>query len=518
MSCERPERDDKEGKNERKDMKYNNLKKMPEEALPAILLGASLCFAAAMSVTFNPDTDAWWLTATGKALWERGFVKENPFCMVKGLSFTAQQTACCLLNYLAESLFGMKGLWTLAVLFNMVMLASALVALSAAGAGRYRRLLVLATLEFAVARSGLVTTRPYQVTMAITFLALAAWIKWSNGKRGRKETAKVLAVQTVLAVLQANFQSSSLVLLFLWPICFTIPGIDDLVLKEIREGNPKKIPKNLIKGTKTALKTLLPAWIVTAVASLLNPYGISGAVYLIKSAEAVKTMSRVISEMEEPTIFSFQTLLLMLLAALSVMSARNKGMQWIPYLAAGSAVLAASYNRNAWILMVAAAVASGAEGRTEKTEKTEKKNGRAMPRLLAAAGLALGIAMAVFLSKPVTEPEAVKFVRNAMSEGETVRLMTAFGTGGYFEHAGIPSFVDARLELTSNGISGAGIMEEWYAADVQGYDPEGFIQRYEFNYLATQPATGYLGYFARHSDDWELVAADEKICLYRKIR
>ncbi|MBR4606345.1 MAG: hypothetical protein IKO41_09005 [Lachnospiraceae bacterium] len=495
--------------------KENLIKKMPEETLPAILLGASLCFAAASSVTFNPDTDAWWLTATGKVLWESGFVRGNPFCMVKGLSFTAQQTACCLLNYLAECLFGMNGLWTLAVLFNMAMLASALVALSAAGAGRYRKFLVLATLEFAVARAGLVTTRPYQVTMAITFLALSAWIKWSNGKRGRKETAKALAVQATLTVLQANFQSSSLVLLLLWPICFTIPGIDELVLREIREENPKKIPKNLIKGTKTALKTLLPAWIVTAAASLLNPYGISGAVYLIKSAEAVKTMSRVISEMKEPTIFSFQTLLLMLLAALSVASARNKGMQWIPYLAAGSAVLAASYNRNAWILMVAAAVASGAEGRTEKTDK---KNGRVMPRLLAAAGLALGIAMAAFLSKPVTEPEAVKFVQNAINEGERVRLMTAFGTGGYFEHAGMPSFVDARLELTSKGVSGTEIMEEWYAADVQGYDPEGFVQKYDFNYLATQPATGYLGYYAKHSDDWELVAADEKICLYRKIR
>ena len=516
-------------------MKYNNLKKMPEEMLPAILLGASVAFAVGYAVQTNPDTDAWWLSATGRIIWEKGFIRENPFCMVEGLKFIIQQPACCLLNYLADRLFGMGGMWIPAVFLNVILLLSAWSALKETGCGPYRRILTLATLEFVVARAGLVTTRPYQLTMSVTFFCISAWIRWSkDGKRDPcgsffdKNGVRTLAVHAVLTVLQANVQTTSLFFLFLWPACFVVPGAWEIFPDGKEAKTAKTVLKNLKNAAKKSLKVLIPVWITTAAASILNPYGIDGALYLLKAGKAVRDMSDVIVEMKKPQILSVQTLFIVLLAVLAARAMKRRGNPWVVWLSAGSVLLSASYNRNAWILMMAAAVAAGADdfgGNAEETdEKTEKKEEKRTKNdknrailLIPAAGFVLGAVIAFQATVPVDEPEAVKFIRNAVAEGKEVRLMTSFGTGGYFERAGITAFVDARLELTSEGICGKAVMEEWFDADVIGADPEGFIEKYGFNYLATTPGTGYLGYFAMHSGEWVLISAEEGVRLYQKI-
>ena len=479
-------------------------KKLPEETLPALLLLAGLVFSGIMAAGRGPDTDAWWLSATGRVLTEQGFVKENPFCLLPGLKFVVQQPIPCLLNYIFDAWLGMGGLWLLSMLQLAGVLFSAMIALKKAGAERYRTLLILATLTFVVARSSLLTTRPYLLTMSISFLDLAIWLSHGRSERTKKRTIIALLLQMLLAVLQANIQASSLIILFLWPMCFLFPEI------MADKGSVRSLPKRMVP----TIRILLPCWICTFLGSILNPYGLDNTLYLIRSAKAVRTMAGVITEMHRPAAFSFQTMLI-LLSIFMVLLAKKEGHlePWQAYLAFGASVLSLSYDRNAWIIMVAACLLCGVPGR--KIEGERKKESSIPCAMLLTLGLAGGILAGSAAQVPASAPEGVEILQKAAKE-EEIRVMSAFGTGGYLEHAGIKCFVDARIELTSEDVCGTPVMEEWYRADLCGIGTAEFLDKYQFDYIVTSPGVGYAGYYARYSDDWEALCASPEMMVYRR--
>jgi hypothetical protein len=487
------------------------MKKISEKGMligAGAALSVSIALACASSVTNNPDGDAWFLAATGKMIMERGFLKENPFCVVDGLKLTIQSPLTCILNGVFDGLFGMSGLWILAMILNCFVLLCAFWAIRKEDASPFRKVLVLATLEFLLIRSGIVSTRPYQMTVATSFLAIAAW-KREFDKGTRRAFFETLALQAALSVLQANVSSASLFYLYLWPMCFAVDFPPDP-----RGKKAAKWLEEVGRLVVRALKILLPAWLVTFAASMLNPYGFDNAVYIIRSIPAVKNLKG-INEMQPPLLFSSQFLFIALLAAGVFVLWKNKILKpWILWLSLGSACLAFQYNRNLWVLYVAACFVAASITSADDERIPVPRLVPVMPVI----GLILGFCVAGATNPHLKESEPVTAVKEAMARGEEVILYTSFDAGGRFEYAGIKTFADARLELLTEGICGKPVMEDYFRVDLMGADPKSFIEKYGFNYLATTQNVGYLGYYAYNSPDWELVASGDGINLYRKIR
>lgn len=474
-------------------------------------------FVAILSCTAiylsNPDLDAYFLIENGRYIFENKRVPTtNPWSLVENMGIIVQQPLCSLLNYGWYLIAGLKNMWVLALLENIVLVSVLNLLLKKKNINLKKRIVLINFFEFiAVVFCRCGTTRPYQLTICISILEIVALETYVNSKKEWKDFFKLLSKVGILSIVQANYQSSFLIMMLLWALCYLVPKD----IKGILKGAP-------LVGTKIGL-----VFATIFGAGLLNPNGMNGVLYLLKSKNAINIVSNLISETKIPELVSLSTIILALEIVMFVLIYKNKKLNSVNFwMLVGTSVLVTTALRNIWMGTLALVCCygdiQGSFNTTALDEKLKKKFESLIViaktfvlttmvfELLLSANTALG-----YNYKSNICVNAVEYL-NTLNKDDIV-LYTTFNTGNYMEFSGYKIYMDARPELFYPDITGnENILQEWYNIEYSGKDNiEEFVDKYEFTHFSVVE-TSTMDTYLKYNENYECVSKDDGFLLYEK--
>lgn len=215
-----------------------------------------------------------------------------------------------------------------------------------------KKIMILVFSSMAIC-NGYITTRPYQLTMCISLCFLMSLLTYSRSPKHPEHFLKLCLKMFLLAVLQANYQISFLILLVIWPLCFFVPSIYDLV----RTSRTKNF-LNCLLLFKTSIHLPL-VWLMVLIGGIINPYGLDGALYLFRSKDAIGQTADLIAELGAPDMISSTQALLMLICIpfvyfLILKKDFNIIEPFLIYLSLGVCILCLFHYRYLWFLVPSA--------------------------------------------------------------------------------------------------------------------------------------------------------------------
>lgn len=518
------------------------------------LLFALCAFLAASQ--WNPDSDAYWLIETGRWIWEnKGVPKINPWVQTENLSVIVQQPLCALFNYLTYYISGsLTHMWILAMIQNAVMLAC----LALLGKTIFNKLCpvkendqvhnrivttqIFSTLiiaEALCASCNLITTRPYQITIATSALLLCALEKHTQSENYARLGLRV----ALLTLWQANFQMASLIFI---PFFLFLYMVGNAVEKLKRHELLKQV--NLLKW--------IAIYVIWGLISLINPYGLKGTLYLFHSGNAVSLFKDSISELQSPVMCSLFGFIIMGTLLLIVSLVKDKELKMQHYFLFGSSVILTGYAaRNGWMCVLTftlfffiykakhmestpspfieklkqfyRAVVCSLPSRfaflmVEKKEINEdKKSTKVFEKILCV--ICFGLSMLIIASSEYAPNELLSETQeyiDLISElPEDAKIYTDFNTGGIVEFCQRKCYVDARPELYSPEIteSDVNLIGEYENFDFHEHDNyEEITKDFDYDYYFVRK-NSLFQYFLMYGHHAEMVHESDNYVLYGNI-
>ncbi|VWL87548.1 Uncharacterised protein [Collinsella aerofaciens] len=339
-----------------------------------LLLALLACIMSAagflMQGNGSYDSDGWFLLATGKRIVEHGIPYANPWSLSSYRPIVVQQWLHDVLLYGSYALAGYAG----TILYQAVL--AALVALSIAFAvrGFGDRHLTLPRLLFCIGLAlfgaGIyISVRPTAWSMACMCLTVGICTRWR-----RTGDWRYLIALPAITVLHVNMQSAMWLLDVFIAGCFLLP--DNLSkFKTVAPGE-------MLGG----IFPLTIALVAMLVASLVNPYGVDGARYVMTSMGAA-SYGNVISEMKpalEATGGFCVVFLAVGLVPVAAALAIGRGRIGLPLLAIVLAAFVATmlHWRNVWTFSIACSLAFAS-----MLPKTEDPTPLKSPKAVRSAAL-----------------------------------------------------------------------------------------------------------------------------------
>lgn len=440
------------------------MKERAREGSDAILMAVAICatllFAGGSIFPNAYDNDVWFFLATGEWIAQHGIPYTNPFSIHEGLGFVAQQWLHCLISYLLYSAGGFvaMGIWT-------TMLFLALAASMYVLGCKLRRtrsgseVVMILVAICIVAASAYATVRPHLYSM-LAFV----WMVWACESYRASGNGRYLIACPLIACVHVNLHAAIAPYDLFIIACYALP---DVLAPFHARGKLQKV--SFVNATYARLP-LLAALVTSAVALLINPYGIKGALYLFLSFGAAGYRDR-INEMRHFTpAADWQNALNTALMLVAVLVAGRMGAKRIDaplsILCAAGIVGTLAYLRNQWIcaLFCFMYLAWG----TRRAWFGALKESRAVKGAACAivgAGvvgtIALMVAFAPALEEqpedsPSTPVKTVDYLDSIGVDKETTRVFTFFNAGGFLEYHGFKVNIDPRPEIWNSGINGVG--------------------------------------------------------------
>lgn len=516
----------------------------------------SLCtFLAANK--WNPDSDVYWLIETGRWIWEHKTVpKANPWTQMENLSVIVQQPLCALFNYWTYAISGsLSYMWVLAMIQNVVMLVCFGLLGKKIFAKFYpvnertpkqNRIIIaqifstLTITEVLCGTWNMITTRPYQITIATTVLLLC-----SLETHTQKENYGKLALKVGLLTLwQANFQMASLIF---------IP----FVLFLYMVGNAVEKLKNHTLLKQSNVLKWAGVYVTWALVSLINPYGLKGALYLCKASSAVALFKDFIQELASPPMVSLCCILIVVICFMILnLAKRNAITTSHILLCIGASILTGYAIRNCWLVIVAfimlffiykAKRLEPAENPIikklkqiykaficslpskyaflmfeQKTINENKKSTRIFEKTLCI--LSFGLSFVIIASNSYVPnqkyEEAQQYINIITELPEDALIYTDFNTGGIVEFCQRKCYIDARPELYSPAITGSetDLLTEYKNFDVHGannYEEQIKGMNYDYYFLRKN---SLFQYFLRYGHHAEIIQESDNYVLYGRIK
>lgn len=516
-----------------------------KNAVPLAILIFAYVYLAFNAVRMNPDSDSYFLINNGRYVIEHGWVPYvNPWNVTEGMGIIMQQWLCSVVNYFAFMVFGLNGMWIAALLLNLVFIAALAYFCRVFSQNSGLNLLVIAIIDAMC--GGFITTRPYQMTMSISFFMLGMFFRMfrkldeTNGKERRILACKTALFAGLFAMLQANYQLAFFPMLLVWPLCFVAPGMKELNGFLTAFCKEKKSFRESMTGTITCLKrnvpVLLMIWVAEILMGLLNPYGLDGLLYLVKSSSVMSVMYGKINEVSPLFLKSGHGLQVLLGIILIVLMIRDKAFtSKIFYLSVGGLILAQSVNRNSWLILPGciAMILTYCLREESKIPKfltkleTNDKKGR--KRIAIEFAIVIAILTPAFLPYSDTQKnvedsfhyEAAKYLTDLNGSGAQIKLFTDFNTGNQMEFAGLKVYFDARPEIYAKEITGnVDQFQEWY--DVFYTVDKDFHQNLKKFYLEKEfthfevECGGNSDMMMSHDDDFVEISRTEKFVLFER--
>ena len=511
-------------------------------SLSVLILAFSVLIYVAVTKS-NPDSDSFWLISTGRWIVENNKVpRTNPWIFDTGLSVIVQQPFCAVLNYLWHEKFGLTGMWMLAVVENFILLIAMIDYVSFFSNNKTHTFSTVAIMEFLISVLGLGTTRPYQLTMACAFFMLSFLERCK-----RKDKVKPLFFMLMIIVLfQANYQIASLIIQFCFLFAYAL-------------GNAFDRLKNGQKIRESRFVVWILLFIEFFALSLLNPYGVKGVVYLVKSKNALSLLSGKIVEMQRPAIVSATGTLIIICTFCFVYNYRKaKIWDWCELFLLLGAIIASSLAlRNLWMLLIPFSI-SYTKAFNEKEilpeeQEVERKGKYIANRIITEVlpknmfwattlftkqntidenavkykiirkGLLLGSLLVLFSVLFVSPKLSVERYNKTYKElidainslPEDTKTYSSFNTGAFLEYCGRKCYVDARPELYSYEITESkNLLSEWYNMEWKDMSFEEYVTSSDWDYYLVATDTPIEFYF-RFSKTAEALYTADDISLYK---
>ena len=524
------------------DKKYYNGYTSRMMSLSVLILAFSVFIYMAVTKS-NPDGDSFWLISTGRWIVENNKIpKTNPWTFDSGLSVIVQQPLCAVLNYLWHEQFGLTGMWMLAVVENFILLIAMIDYVSLFSNNKTHTFSTVAIMEFVISVLGLGTTRPYQLTIACSFFLLSFLERCK-----RKDKVKpIFFILMIVVLFQANYQMASLPIQFCFLFAYALGSSFD------RLKNGQKLRE---------LRFIV--WILLFVEffalSLLNPYGLNGATYLIKSRNALSILSGKIVEMQRPAIISATGILILICVFCFAYNFRKtKTWDWCELFLLLGAIIASSLAlRNLWMLLVSFSISytkafNEKERIPEEQEKENKGkyianriitevlpqnlfwmnglltkqdslNENAVKYKIMRNGLLVGSLLVLFstlfispkLAESTYDKKYKDLIGTINSLPEDAKTYSSFNTGAFLEYCGRKCYIDARPELYSYEITESkNLLSEWYNMEWKDMNFEEYVTSSDWDYYLVVTNTPIEFYF-RFSKTAEALYAADDICLYK---
>lgn len=474
------------------------------------------------------DSDMYFLIATGREILENGIPYENIWSIDKSSGFVAQQWLYCMIIALADKI-GYAGFTTLVTVQFIGLLCLLNHFFNLKNLNKYVKMLCIAVVVF-YSQIYLFCTRPELITMILLLtecIALEHFAKNGNWKW--------LMLLPLTMIAEMNLHGS------MWPMHFAI------VLAYM-------VPAFYLKGVTdvSVFKKWKPVLLFTGLmvpVMFINPYGLDGILYIVKSF-AADTFNYVnVQEIAPPIFFSASGLTIMLGLVFIFITYRLKTLDSVSLnIAIGFIALGMYASRNNMFAIFIMAyllrcLGEAAQSLPNVDWKKDVKN-NIIPILafgiLMSGTSCLGSVIGIFGG---TSDNGLADIASYMKTNytEDMRVFTGFNNGAYFEFKGFKNvYIDARPELyTDTFTDDKNILADYSKYCIYGFDtnPEdkddvGFVTEeemdawfysYDFDYVIVSPlAESYLSCYMSLNDDYRLVEFDNDTSsiylLYERIK
>ncbi len=481
-----------------------------------IWLGIPLIFAFAVIKMMCPDSDVYFLAATGRYIVENQVVPTiNPFVIHGDIGIIVQQWLFDVLVYGIYGNFGTIGLYiyscivlivTLALLYKYLRFFSNNIRSTIAVVG-----------ICAVVLSFVATSRPTSISIIVLITQLIVLETYK--KTGKKRTLLALLL---LSLVEINVHAAMWPMMFILVLPYLLPR--SLPQKEYVKTHIKQYIKEVWGGAKILILVMFGMFVV----GFVNPNGLRGMMYLILSYGSASQGN--IAEMQSPQVWSLWGVILLIWLACIViylLRFKNKADLTRTCLALGTFVLACMHIRSIWMPVVGVAplLVTLLAVRQNKRTTNNREHCQAQKNSLALLGVSvIGICAMVMIYTTAsfsvedsqTRPEVAESYLSQFNKDELV-IYTEFNSGAYLEWTGYKVYIDARPEIYEEKINGAkNIYSEWLAVTYGIIDYDEFLESYGFTHLLVECNSPFDVYL-ECSDNYVVVVEGNGYCLYEAV-
>lgn len=448
------------------------------------------------------DNDTYWLINNGKYILANGFPSFDPFTIHNGLHITVQQWLTAVIFFVLYNKAGflllilLKALCYFTTCFLIYFLSLKL------GNGNRKASLAL-TVIAAFYLNFFFVLRPQMFSIIIFILELFLLELYSAGK-----SKLYLLLLPVLSLLLINLHAAMWPVFFIFYVPYIIDGFN--------------IKTTLVRTQLYPLKALLTAFIVSAAAGFINPYGTENMLYLFK-AYGVSEINSFIAEMKSPDFKSITGVVIFLLFSACIIvfvSVKSSLRLRHILIMLGTAYMALSSVRSTPLFLLAAAPFTAYYLRGLEIRH---RVGDAGKKLIFIIIVVLTISIIHFVNKTVypdytasfSPVGATDFIKSNLPV-ESIRLYNDFDTGGYLELNGIKTFIDSRAELFTKKINKKeDIFTDFCSVSSGKLHYKNFIKKYNLTHFLVRKGDIFDTYLSM-DPDYKKLYEDDRFLLYEK--
>ena len=412
------------------------------------------------------DNDMWWLLATGREIVENGIPYTNPWAMFDGLDTVIQQWLSAVVLYGTYACSGFMGLKFL-VFAQCVLLAVVLFGVCRIISGRRSGSAEMFGIAIAVgfySYGAYLSVRPhvYSMIMYAVVVGVMEMYRRTNNARWLIALPVITCLHVNLHAAMAPFDLGIIAL-------YAVPNIPAIL--RVRGHN---VSVNFFAADYRRLPVLV-ALMVAALALLVNPYGVKGAVYVALSY-GTANYGNYINEMGSTgfwTTYGGATMAMIVLGAIAVGRNGIRRLD-VPLTCLFLVCIPASmmHTRNVWLVaLFAVFIFTRAMSNVSLNNSALKKfvsNKAFHVSFIVVIAL---VATGYFASSKWTETVNTAgqdsantpalaadyldtYVAETGVDKQSLRICNSFNNGGYLEWRGYKVFMDARPELWEPNITG----------------------------------------------------------------
>lgn len=438
---------------------------------------ALFAFIAGKSIVGCYDNDVWFILSTGREIAENGIPYTNPFSVISGMGFVAQQWLSCVIEWLTYSSLGWTGLAML-VFAEIVGLVLAMRFVHRSFDNHHSNATVtcvVGTVAF-ITMVAYVSVRPQIITMMLMLVTVGIMERYR-----RNNNKWMLLSLTPVAILQSNLHSSMIIADVAVVLCYAMPSMKTLAGMWDKTNNAIKCwlngvndnhSANIVTTRDYAREPVLLIAVLMLMSACINPYGIDALLYLVRSYGAAG-YGDYISEMSflTPMKTSWGSCLVLLVVFASIGIGRN-GMRKMdmPLTLAtmGTGYIAFQHTRNVWLFAVMAFVAISKWYDDYVNNSKKKFSLGNVPN--ASVIVSTIVIMAVVLASSIvtvngtiqysdskmTPINALQWLDSNVAEDNRndIKVCTMFNSGGFVEYHGYKVSMDPRPETWQSTITG----------------------------------------------------------------
>lgn len=447
------------------------------------------------------DNDMWFILASGREIVENGIPMTNVFTWLPNLSTVIQQWLPDVVTYLTYSKFGIVGICVMVAIQIAALVASLLVLSRKASGGKMRLETSLILIAASIPALGsYISVRPQILTM----IGITWTLVFLEAYRHTDDWKWLIGLPiTMIAHINCHMAMApfDLFIIFL----YLIPDVTKIV-----KGIFPSFTYSF-RDSSYSRKPLFIAFIVTCLATLINPYGLNGAMYLLSSYGAAD-YGGYIKEMGTITPwdsdYGMGMVLMTFIGAIAIGRNRRDINFSGSVLLIVCTILSYQHVRNVWLGALLSfpiafqAFASVGCGTGDKSKDHDPIFADSiMWRLICGAFAIAAVCSCVTMSASNAEmnigSDGTSTPKDAMDwldengVSKDAKIFNHFNSGGYIEWRGYKTFIDARPELFEPSITG--VDEHYYREYVDTSTGDGsysdMLDKYSFDFLVVNDDT-----------------------------